>query len=258
MRDIRVRYRRSVGGFLWSMGKPLLLTLILWAVFSHILRIPFNHEGVPYWLFMLTSIIGWNFTVGALTEGTHSVCANGNLIRKVPLNSGVFPASVILSNTFHYAMALGVLFAVLILGGWLASPLLLFALPVVLLVQAVFILSLVLLTSSLQVFYRDVGNGLELITMAWFYATPILYPMDLARDQLMEKFGSWAWYAYLCNPPAVFAAAARRCLIFGSGAELSDRTLAVAFVLTTVFSFLLLGVSRRLFLKLSERFADEL
>lgn len=258
LRDIRVRYRRSVGGFLWSMGKPVLLTVILWAVFSHLLRIPFNHDGVPYWLFMLCSIVGWNFTVGTLMDGTHSVCGNGHLIRKVPLNAGVFPLSVLVGNLFHFCMALVVLLTVVVAGGWLVSPWGLVALPVVMVAQALFLLALILVTSSLQVFYRDVGNGLDLVAMAWFYASPILYPLDLARGQLTERLGEWAWWLYLCNPPAVFSAAMRRCLFFGANAELPDSVLAAAFVAHMIFALAMLALARRLFNRLSERFADEL
>ena len=258
LRDIRVRYRRSVGGFLWSLARPLFLTLVLWAVFSHILRTPFNHEGVPYWLFMLTSILGWNFFVGALSEGTFSVCNNSNLVRKVPINATVFPVSAILSNGFHFVLALLVLFLVLIVGGWFRLSWWLLFLPLVLVMQAVFALSLAFITSALQVFYRDVGNGLDIVTMAWFYVTPIIYPLDLARAELGGRFGEWAWYAYLSNPPAIFAAAMRRCLIFGPNAELPDGTLLMMFAAVSLAVLILLWIGWRIFKKLSERFADEL
>ncbi|MDD4278788.1 ABC transporter permease [Candidatus Sumerlaeota bacterium] len=258
LRDIRVRYRRSIGGFLWSFARPIFLTIVLWAVFSHILRIPFNHPDVPYWLFMLTSILGWNFVTGTLIEGTYSVCGNSNLVRKVPVNAAVFPISVLLSNAFHFALALIVLFLVLIIGGWFTASWWLILLPFVIITQGLFVLALAMFTSSMQVYYRDIGNGLDIITMAWFYITPILYPLDLAHAELAARFGPWAWCAYLSNPTAVFAAATRRCLIFGPNAEIHDATLLMAFSATTLASIVLLMIGWKVFHKLSERFADEL
>src|SRR5690606_16121424 len=103
--------------FLWSLVRPAVLTLVLWLVFTKILPMPFNELGVPFWLHVLVSILGWTFFIGSLTDAAHSVTANASLLKKVKIDAEVFPLSSILSNGVHLVLALSVVLLYLVLSG---------------------------------------------------------------------------------------------------------------------------------------------
>jgi ABC-type polysaccharide/polyol phosphate export permease len=257
-RDLKVRYKDSVLGFLWSLFRPAFLTLVLWAVFAHILVVPFSIRGIPYWLHVLVSVLSWNFMVGSLFDASGSILSNANLIKKVRLDAEVFPVACIVANAVHFMLALMLVVVVLVLGGYgLHWEILL--LPAVLGVQVLLVLGLAFYVSSLNVFYRDVGSMLELGTLAWFYVTPIIYPLNFAREQLLARLGEVGFMIYMLNPAAAIVAGIRRFLLYGDArAEVSDPQLGVYLVISFVVSLVIAVTGWLVFRRLSERFADEL
>ncbi|MGB9690551.1 MAG: ABC transporter permease [Candidatus Sumerlaeaceae bacterium] len=257
-RDLKARYKDSVFGFFWSLFRPAFLTLILWVVFSKILRLPPPSQSVPYWLHMLVSVLVWNFFVGSIVEATHSVVANANLIKKVPLDAEVFPISAILSNGVHFvlAMAVALVIAVFVTGhiSWQIVML-----PVAVGVLALFVLAVSLYTSALQVYFRDVGSLLELLTMAWFYVTPVLYPVWMVRERLQHGGLDRLFVLYMLNPVAAPVVAGRHALLYsGATAELSTSEILLYLFLAGLLSLLLLIPGAYLFRRMSRHFADEL
>jgi ABC-type polysaccharide/polyol phosphate export permease len=257
-RDLKARYKDSVLGFFWSLFRPAFLTLVLWAVFSQILRLPPPSEAVPYWLHMLVSVLTWSFFVGSMIEATHSVVANANLIKKVPLDAEVFPVAAIIANGVHLllAMALAVIIAICVTGrlSWQ-----IFALPVAIGVLALFVLACSLVTAALQVYFRDVGSLLELLTMAWFYVTPILYPVWMVRERLGHA-GLDGWFPlYMLNPAAPPVVAARYALLYsGAKGELAPAEIWLYLGLSAAIAIILLVPAACLFRRMSVHFADEL
>lgn len=257
-RDLKVRYKDSVLGFFWSLFRPAFLTLILWVVFGHILPIPVDLGPVPYWLHVLVSVLAWNFLVGSLFDASGSVISNGNLLKKVRLRTEVFPIATIVANAVHFVLALG-LVVVLLLASGLGIGWEILLLPAVCAVQVILITGLALLVSSLNVFYRDVGSMLELGTLAWFYLTPIIYPLSLARDQITARAGETGFMIYMLNPATPIIAGMRRVLLAGGGVrEIPDAQLLGYLGVSLVSSLLLVGLGWMTFRRLSARFADEL
>lgn len=257
-RDLKVRYKDSVLGFLWSLFRPAFLTLVLWAVFAHILVVPFSIPGIPYWLHVLVSVLSWNFMVGSLFDASGSILSNASLIKKVRLDAEVFPVACIVANAVHYALALVLVVAVLVVGGYgLHWEILL--LPAVVGVQVLLVLGLAFYVSALNVFYRDVGSMLELGTLAWFYVTPIIYPLNFAREQLLMRLGETGFMLYMLNPAAAIVAGTRRFLLYGGArAEVSDPQLGAYLVISFFVSLVIAVTGWLVFRRLSERFADEL
>lgn len=257
-RDLKARYKDSVLGFFWSLFRPAFLTVILWIVFSKILHLPPPSESVPYWLHMLLSVLVWNFFAGSLIEATHSVVANANLIKKVPLDAEVFPIAAIISNGVHFALAMSValLIAVYVTGhlSWH-----IFLLPVGVGVLSVFVLAASLVTSALQVYFRDVANLLDLLMMAWFYITPILYPVWMVRERLAAANLSWAFPLYMLNPVASPVVAGRHALLYsGATGETTGAELASYLAVTAGLSLILFIPAFLFFRRMSRHFADEL
>lgn len=279
-RDLKIRYKSSALGFLWSFGRPLFLTLVIWAVFSQIVReIPSSHPYLPYALHILTGILPWMFLASALSESLYAIVGNGNVVKKVWLPTEVFPASNVLSHLIHLFLALIVLaifmvayavfgrvpgeggmagqrLGMLVIPGWEIV-----LLPFLLLLHTLFIFGIALILASLNVFYRDMASITEIVLSAWFYLTPIIYPALFVRENLKDRDLDALYWLWLSNPMTPITLAYRRIFygrLFRHGPEVSDRTLLVGLAISVASTVILLWLGARLFRHYSKRFADEL
>lgn len=257
-RDIKARYKDSILGFLWSLVKPAVLTVVLWLVFTKIIPMPFNEMGAPFWLHLLVSILGWNFFFGSLTDATNSITNNASLLKKVRINCEVFPIAAIISNGVHFALAMIVVLLYLIFSHigihkeiiWLAGSLV---------VQLLLTFGLCLILSAMNVYYRDVGSVLELGGMAWFYITPIIYPVSVAFQKLGEGWDSRYAKIYMLNPMTPVAVALRRGTLYtGDRVEVPDALLFNYLEIAGIVGLVLSGVGWLYFRWLSRDFADQL
>lgn len=261
-RDLKTRYKSSVLGFFWSFGKPLFLMLILWFVFTTVLRLPEfkkRNPDFPFALHLLTGVLAWSFFTGGLSDAMHSIYANSNLVKKVKLNPAVFPVAAILSHLVNYLFALVVLFCFMIAYHTPLTPHILL-LPAVILLQTFLMLALSLILSALFVFYRDVGSILEITLTGWFYATPIIYPFWLAATEIPKRFSIWVIYVYLLNPITPLVVACRRVLFHAllPTPEMTDTFLMYYLLYVLILSVILYHIFVRVFTRLAARFADEL
>jgi lipopolysaccharide transport system permease protein len=175
VRELKARYRGSVLGFFWSFVNPLLLLSIYSFVFAKILPPNATADNMPYEVFMFCGLLPWTWFSASLLEGSGSLIAGGNLIKKVLFPAEILPIVTVLSNLVHFALGL------LILAGFMVwrqhfpdwNELAWF--PVIVLVQLVFTLALVLILSALTVHFRDLKDLLSNLLTFWFFATPIIY-----------------------------------------------------------------------------------
>jgi ABC-type polysaccharide/polyol phosphate export permease len=183
VRELKARYRGSVLGFFWSFINPLLLLLIYSFVFKVVMP---NRDPLaqPYALFMFCGILPWTWFAASLSEGSNSLIANGNLIKKVLFPAEVLPIVSVLANMMHFFLGLPILAAFLI---WYAKPINVIELlwfPVVVLVQLVFTTGLALLLAALTVHFRDIRDILANLLTLWFFATPIIYTWMMMEDYM--------------------------------------------------------------------------
>ncbi|NLD44711.1 MAG: ABC transporter permease [Chloroflexi bacterium] len=212
IRDLKVRYKNSVLGFLWSLVNPLLLMLVFTVVFTVMLP---NVEIPRFPVFVLCSLLPWNFFNASLIGAVNSITQNGHLIKKVYFPREILPISVVFSNLANFLLALPVLLAlVLILGGrftvWLVY------LPIVMAVQVCFTLGVALVLAALNVFYRDTSVIMEVIMQAWFFLTPVFYPVELLPEWKTVLGIVWPVrrLVYILNPMASIIAT-YRSVIYG-------------------------------------------
>lgn len=257
-RDLKARYKDSVLGFFWSLLRPAFLTFVLWVVFYKLWPNQFVTLPVPYWMHVLVGVLTWNFLMGALTDATHSLPANANLLKKVRLDAEVFPISAIIANGVHFTLAmLMVLVLLLVSGVGIHWELLL--LPVILGLVALLVLGTALFLSSLNVYYRDIGSALELAGMALFYITPVIYPVTMAYAKLHQKLGPFWSTAYMLNPAAPLIVAMRRVTLYhGGNVELPDSRLLLFTAIAAGLSLILMLSGWIVFRRLARNFADEL
>jgi ABC-2 type transport system permease protein len=207
-KDLKVKYKNSAFGFFWSMANPLLYLAVFSLVFSVFLRNGVQNFAV---LFM-SGLLVWNFFSLATLTATGAVVGNANLVRKVRFPRIVLPLASVGFSGFHFLLQLLVFFAFLVpfypdaFGPqlWLLLPALAVALT--------FTMAMSLLTSALNVRYRDVEHLLEVVILAWFWLSPIVYPVTLVRDRLADAGLPWLFGVYMANPMTGVVVAMQRAI----------------------------------------------
>ncbi|MHB1130989.1 MAG: ABC transporter permease [Chloroflexota bacterium] len=239
-RDLKVRYRNSVLGFLWCLFNPLLMMVVYTVVFTVLMRS--NIQNFP--VFILIGILAWNLHNTAIMGSATSITDNAGLVMKVYFPRALLPISVVFSNTVNFILALVALAAMLVVFGVSIGPSIVL-LPVILLVQVVFCCGLALFLSALTVFYRDVAIITETLMLAWFFLTPIFYRLE-------DVFPEYSRILYIANPMASIISAYRDVLYHGGWPALDffSRT-AVTAVVVLIGGYLF-------FARFSDRFGEEL
>jgi lipopolysaccharide transport system permease protein len=179
-RELKARYRGSALGFFWSFINPLLLLLIYSFVFEVVLPSTRPAYLEPFGLFMFCGILPWTWFASSLAESANVLIAGGNLIKKVLFPAEILPIVTVVANMVHFLLGLPILAAFLI---YYRRPLNVGELmwfPVVVFVQLLLTLGLSLIFSALTVHFRDIRDILANLLTFWFFATPIIYPMDMA------------------------------------------------------------------------------
>jgi ABC-2 type transport system permease protein len=173
-RAIKQRYKRSVLGFAWTMLNPLLTMVILSVVFSAV----FGPMVPNYPLFVIIGLLAWNLFALGSTQGLASVVDSGALIRKVAVPKEMFPLAAVAANLVNFLFSLIPLLVVLLVMRVEVTWAVLWV-PVGVLLIGLFTLGVALSLATLNVFFRDVRYFYEAALLAWFYGTPVFYPIDV-------------------------------------------------------------------------------
>ncbi|MGA7874064.1 MAG: ABC transporter permease [Desulfoferrobacter sp.] len=173
-RDLKVRYRRSVLGFLWVLLNPLFMMIILYMVFSEL----FHFTTENYVAYLLSGIIFWNFYAQSTSASLSSFVGNSDLIRKIYLPKAIFPLSIVASAVINFAFSLIPLFVVFIVTGTYPDSRIVL-LPLFLVQIVLFSSGMSLILSTLMVFFRDTQYIYEVLLLGWMYTTPIFYPESI-------------------------------------------------------------------------------
>lgn len=189
--ELKVKYKNSVLGFVWSMLNPALYLVVFYVVFQLILG-----SGIPNFpIFLLSGLLVWNLFSTGVSAATGSVVANAGLVRKVALPREILPLASIGAALLHFFLQAIVLFAALVVFRYDIALSYLPLLPVALFALLLFAAAVGVLLAATNVRLRDTAHFVELAMLAWFWMTPIVYPYALVAD----KLGSNAWL-YLLNP----------------------------------------------------------
>ncbi len=176
-KDLKVKYRGSYLGFLWSLLHPLSLIL----VYSLVLKYVMDARGIEP-LLVITGVIPWVFFANTLTGSTESILSNSNLVKKINFPREILPISTVLFHFAQFLLALLVFIpAVIVLKG--GVPATLFFFPVVAALHWLFTLGAALLLSAVTTFYKDVRYLTEVSMMLVFWITPVLYHYGIVAEK---------------------------------------------------------------------------
>lgn len=204
LKELKIRYKRSVLGFLWALLNPMLLMLVLTAVFSTVMpiKIPQGH----YAIFLLSVLLPYTFFSQSLTYAVESIVGNGDLIKKVSVAKLVFPVAAVVSNMINFLLSLIPLALIVIAmrhpfhWTWIY-------LPVPLLALTIFTLGATFLFAVANVYYRDVAHILQILLQILFYLTPIIYSL--------EQFPAKYRWVFKLNPLIYFMNGFRLSVYYG-------------------------------------------
>ncbi|MCM0605493.1 MAG: ABC transporter permease [Xanthomonadaceae bacterium] len=201
-RNLKVKYRRSIAGILWTLLAPLSLAGLYFLVFRMILKVdqPF------YMAFILSGVLPWNFISQSLVEGVDSLVGNWALISKVPVPVQVFPYVGTVTNFISLLIAIPVAIAASIISGAPVGVSLIALIPL-LVCLFIIVYSIAMILGITYVILRDLKNAVGILIQFWFYATPVIYSEAMIPE-------SFKWMIYV-NPFGTFFASIHSILVRG-------------------------------------------
>lgn len=193
-RDLRIRYKESFLGFLWSLLNPLMYLIIFYIVFVKIVP-----AGIPnFVVFFLSGLLPWTLYQNTMMSSTSSVVGGAPLLKRVSFPREVLPLAVIGANIFQFFLQMLVLLAVLLIMRYpFVSPYLVLVIPAFV-VEVLLLTGFSLILSSLTVYLRDIAHFMELALLFWFWVTPVVYPVHQVYQKFQDHHISFNWI--LLNP----------------------------------------------------------
>ncbi|MGZ5432796.1 MAG: ABC transporter permease [Thermoanaerobaculia bacterium] len=226
-RDLKARYRGSLLGYFWSLANPLLLLVVYTLVFTKF----FPQQVVqPYPLFLFSGILPWTFFAAATLESTSSISSNAGLIKKVMFPAEALPLVVVLSHLVHFVLAIPILLAAIgayTLMGQFEFNATILLVPVIMLLQTMFVAGIAMTVSSASVLFRDLRDIVANLIQLGFFVTPIIYLIDNIQSRALRAI-------LRVNPMTPFVVAYQDIFFFGRFPNLSDSVLIVAYAFGSV------------------------
>jgi ABC-type polysaccharide/polyol phosphate export system, permease component len=212
--DFKLRYQGSVLGYLWSILKPIFLFIILYIVFDKFLRLGRDIEHFP--VYLLVGIVLWNFFTEATVQGLQSIVSRGDLIRKINFPKFIIVVSGTISAFINLIINTIVILVFCVINSVSISAEALLIIPLIAELY-IFSLAVAFFLATLNVKYRDIGYLWEIFLQAAFYATPVIYPLQMVVKQM-----PWAASWLMLNPVAQVVQDVRKVLVTQQTLQLYD------------------------------------
>ena len=182
IKDLKLKYRGSLIGFVWSLANPLLTAAVYTIAFRSILRI--RSEGFVFYLML--GLLAWTFFASSAAMSTGSIVDNGGLLKSVRFPRAILPIATVLFILAQYLLTVLVFLPLMLIVYRIrpAAPMLLF--PVIVTLQALFTIGVALILATTTAFFRDVRHLVEVALMVLFWTTPIVYTIHDVSGRLPQ------------------------------------------------------------------------
>jgi lipopolysaccharide transport system permease protein len=174
-KELKVRYKSSFFGYLWSIANPLLFAMIYFFIFKLIMRVQIPN----YTVFLITGLFPWQWFASSTTNSLFSFIANAQIIKKTVFPRSVIPLSNVLMECLHFICTIPVIIIFLFVYDMRPTINWLWGIPLIGLGQMLMTFGIALMLSTLNLFFRDLERFVTLGIMLMFYCTPILYSSDM-------------------------------------------------------------------------------
>jgi len=185
-REIKVRYKQTVLGFLWAIIQPLMMMIVFTLFFGTLAKVP--SEGIPYPLFNYAALLPWTLFAEGITRSSLSMVRDVNLVQKIYFPRLVMPAAGILSPLVDFCIAFTILIGMMFYYGYAPTVNLLW-LPAFILLALLTSLGVGLWLSAINVKYRDVRYAIPFLVQLWLFASPVVYASSLLPERFQALYG---------------------------------------------------------------------
>lgn len=236
-KEIKLRYRGTILGILWSLANPLAFTAVLYIAFKRVLQV--DIENYP--LFILSALFPWQWLSNSVSAAPTLFIWNASLIKKLPFPKAALCVAVVLNDMIHFGMTLPLFALLLVVSGTHGPGLVwLVGIPVLLLAQVSLTLAAVMLIATLNAFLRDLEQLVRVFLLLLFYVTPVLYPISMVPENLQ-----WLLFVNPLSP-----------LIISWRALLVDNLLSPYVVVSIAYAFLSLLIAIPIYKRAEWRLAE--
>jgi lipopolysaccharide transport system permease protein len=237
--DLKIKYQNSLLGFAWSLISPLLMMVVLYAVFVNVFR--YNQDNFA--LYILTGLFAWRFLAIGTSSALSSIVSRPGLVTKIKIPRQILVLSNTLSCFISSLLEFCVLIPLIIILGVKITPYMLFF-PVIHGIYFFVVYGLSLALASLFVFYRDLNQIWEVVLQIGFFLSPIVYPISIIPVTALPY--------YILNPVTVLIETYRNVLLNGT----APSPIGVLYVALIAVVLMSLGIT--VFKRLERRFAEEI
>jgi lipopolysaccharide transport system permease protein len=238
-KELKVRYKRSFLGYLWSIANPLALALVFFIAFKIFMKIPIEN----YTLFLIAGLFPWQWFLNSVNSSATVFIGNATLIKKMHFRHEVLVVATILNDMLHFLLSIPVIILFLFIYGMQPSIMWLVGIPALLIVQFIITMGFSLAVSALNLFFRDIERIVFIFTSLMFYMTPIIYSEEMVPAEYRTLI--------LSNPLSILFISWRNLLMHGT-LVVKDTVLAL------VYALIVFAIGYLVYRKLKWRFAEVL
>ncbi len=236
-KELKVKYKRSLLGYLWSIANPLALALVFFIAFKIVMRIPIEN----YTLFLITGLFPWQWFSNSVNGSPMVFIGNVTLIKKINFRREVLIIATVLNDMLHFILSIPVIIVFLFIYGMKPDPIWLLGIPLLLILQFIIVFGFSIAISSINLFFRDIERIVFIFTTLMFYMTPIIYSEEMIPDNLRNLI--------LLNPLSIVMIGWRNLFIKGT---INFYEIMVCFIYSLIIGI----IGYLIFKKLSWKFAE--
>ena len=236
-KEIQIRYKNNVLGYLWSVLQPLSFALVYYIAFKIVMRIKMDN----YTLFLLTGLFPWQWFANSISEASNTFVSNASIIKKINFSRHVLVAANILNDALHFTLTIPVIILLCFVYDVSISLSWLYGIPILLILQTAMTYGLCLFIASVNLFFRDLQRLVTILVTFLFFLMPIIYDYEMVPEN----------YRYLValNPVAPLMTNWRSLFLTG---QLDPQAL----ILTLVYSVAIFFLGRFTYGRLVDKFAE--
>ena len=238
-KELKVRYKRSFMGYLWSIANPLALALVFFIAFKIFMKIPIEN----YTLFLISGLFPWQWFSNSVNSSATVFISNASLIKKVNFQREVLVIAAVLNDMLHFLLSIPVIVVFMFIYGMKPSLSWFIGIPLLLIIQFIITFGFSIAISTINLFFRDIERIVLIFTTLLFYTTPIIYSEDMVPHTYKTLI--------MMNPLSILMVSWRNLFIHG---VIDFRNIALAFM----YSIFIAAVGYLIFRKLQWRFAEVL